>query len=914
MLACVLAAPILGPSAGAGEPKPPPRYTIQLLPSVDDRFVFPAAINDQGHIAGDFRRFGPFNEQRQPFLWTPQSGYQSIPALPGSRGFAYSTALNNSDQVVGYSNAGGSPASFYWSASTGTLELPIPLGGASGAPTGISDAGLVAINAQPRSYVWSKSTGSQFLPPLPGHTTTSTAAVNRQGQIVGASDESGTIWDRGANPQPTPLNESVFSLISNAGHLAAGNTIFDPDRGFTTVPRPDGQDFNSPPELLGINSSGIAVGRVDREDAYRALVYFPGEGSWELNDLVNSEVTLHEATAINDAGVIIGYGDDGAFILTPIAMQIPEPALLAPLVLGGVLLLPRRRRSSAALAALTGALFIAPPVSADYRTIAFTGAPAPHTENATTFLQLSPPVLSDTGDVSFQASLAGPAVDPTNDAAVYLGGSALTPTLQLLQRKGAPADPALGLGPAARLFVSSNAAVDFAQGPQAVAQRQLASFAYFAGPGLDYTNDTAILVGPPAQQRLAARIGDQAPGTPADVRFYSFNLPRINPSGQFLLPARLDGPNLRHDNDPSRFSNDDGIWYGGPSTPLTLLARAGDPAPSAPAGYVFSHTLYNGEARINSSGQVLLHSLLLNPPDTNNLLRVLYTGTPGNLRKVIATGDPTPGISDPAIRFRGASQIAFNDPAQIAFAGDFSGTTPFSPGGGSGIFLATPGASQSDPYTSQLLARSGAPAPGGDGLVFQFMGFPRLNDSGRVVFTAGLTRPDDVNSVQVGNGVWTATSPDDLKLVLRSGTHAPGIPAGDTISAFAYSLTNQNKILLGGKLAGPDVTPDNDDVWYLSDLNGVLSPLLREGDLIDPGDGVLRPASNISFFPSPDFDSANADSPFNDAGQLAFRVTFPDNSQAIVIASVPEPASAATALCLASSLLLTRRCRPARTR
>ena len=74
------------------------------------------------------------------------------------------------------------------------------------------------------------------------------------------------------------------------------------------------------------------------------------------------------------------------------------------------------------MALITAEAFIASSASADYKVVAFTGNPAPQTENGTTFFQLSHPSLSNSGDISFQASLAGPGINLTNDATVYLAG------------------------------------------------------------------------------------------------------------------------------------------------------------------------------------------------------------------------------------------------------------------------------------------------------------------------------------------------------------------------------------------------------------------------------------------------------------------------------------------------------------
>jgi hypothetical protein len=345
---------------------------------------------------------------------------------------------------------------------------------------------------------------------------------------------------------------------------------------------------------------------------------------------------------------------------------------------------------------------------------------------------------------------------------------------------------------------------------------------------------------------------------------------------------------------------------------LQLLARSGDPAPGIGGGYVFSKPSFETQAQVNASGQVLFNTPVIDPLNSNNGRTALYAGTPGNLHKIIARGDPTPGIADPAIRFGGVIQYSFSNAGQAAFFGHFTGPGLFSPDG-LGIFLATPGAAASDPYSFQFLARSGATAPGAGDLRFRFFSLPSVNDSGRVVINASLTVATDNNGGDAGSGVWTATSPADLHLVLMRGAHAPGLPANDMIAgAFAHAITSSGRILIGASLTGPDVTSANDDIYYLADAGGNFTRLLREGDLLDPGDGILRPATNISVFPYYEGNISQGDSPFNDAGQLAFRVTFPDKSQGIFIASpdfngifIPEPTCGAALL--STFALLARR-------
>jgi hypothetical protein len=720
--------------------------------------VRPSAINDLGHIVGTISHYSPTTQFLQGFLWTPQSGYQFLPFFPGSSGYAYPTSLNNSDQVVGYSN-GGPGGPFFWSASTGILELPAPLGvGMPGFATGIADDGLVAIDAQPRSYVWSKTGGAQFLPALTGQTNTSAAAVNRLGQIVGtsssASGTTGVIWDHGH--APTIVGSAgdllAFKLISSAGHTAEGGVLYTPGEGFKEL-RPPVRG-NSTPGILGVNSSGFAVGHYDFEDLFQPFLYTPADGSIDLNDLVDFGPqappgldspygVLSEATAINDAGVIVGVGENGAFILTP----VPEPSVAGVLLVVAMILLLTRRRALKTLG-VAGALVVATSASAEYKAVIYSGAPAPGTEGGTGFVQFGLPTLSADGHVAFQTALAGPAVDLTNDGALYAGGAG---SLTLLQRKGAPADPALGAG--VKQFVFANVGYEYAYqlGP-ALAGGRVASYAYLAGPGIDFTNDTAIVAGPVSSPALVARYGDQAPGTPTGVHFTGFSLPTINAGGQLLLTGQIDGPNITHENDPRRFSNDDGLWYAKAPGPLELLARGGDPAPDAP-GYNFTKPT-NGlqTVAMNASGQVAVPLSLLNPLNSNDTKQALYTGSPGNFHKVIASGEAIPGIADQALRLSAALQPSINDAGQIAFFGNFSKPGLFSPDG-LGVFLANPQPASADPFSFQFVARSGAAAPGAGGLIFNYFFRPLVDGSGGVVFNASLTTTTSPDGTPAGAGI-----------------------------------------------------------------------------------------------------------------------------------------------------------------
>jgi hypothetical protein len=898
----------------------PPQYSIQNLgipTGAPNTFVSPLALNDQGHVVGYASKYTATGEFRAAFLWTSEEGYRLLGALPGSSGYSFAVGLNNSDEVVGYSSGGiGGP--FLWSASTGMLELPAPVGANPGMATGISDDGTVAINAGPRSYVWNKSTGIRYLPGLSGGDETTTAGpVNRKGQIAGfVNGDQGpitVIWDHDRSVRAVG-SEIGAMAISNAGHVAAGESIYTPGQGMSNVGDPPIGGSSLLPQIRGINSSGVAVGVYEFDDLYRSFVYFPGEGIFDLTRLVYADPgedqgpVIREANAINDAGQIVvsGDGEGGPLLLTP----VPEPAtavvLLVPLVLA---IVPRqRRRVLACLCVCLGAALVAMPALADYRVIAFSGAPAPGTENGTTFLQFSAPALSLDGKVAFQAGLAGPSVDLTNDAALYAGAPG---GWQVLARKGAPADAVLG--PGVKQFVFSKVGSDYSYelGP-AISQGRIASLAYYAGPGIDYTNDTAIIAGTPEAPVRVARFGDPAPGAPAGVFFKGLTLPRINAAGQYVIAAYIDGPNIVHEHDTSRFSNDSGLWYGDAAGAPRLLARSGDPVPGLPSTYVYAGVFFEANPSVNPSGQVLFEGWAIEPGTSISARQIMMTGTPGNVRKVVATGDSVPGAGDPNIRFFGGRAAAINAGGKVAYVGNFTGPGLFSPDA-FGVFFATPSPAPDGPFSTQFLARSGTVAPGTPDR-YRYFGNALVNDGGRVVFSASISPTGDLD-VESGSGVWTATSPADVRPVFLSGTQVPGLPAGVTLSAGARAFTGDNRILLAGALSGPGVTAENDEAYYLVDLDGHLSKLLREGDLLDPGDGVLRPARNIAVFPNYTGSVTSGTSGFNDLGQLAFRVTFADDRQAIFLASVdpvviPEPGVAMLGTVATIGLLYRRRRAP----
>lgn len=111
-------------------------------------------------------------------------------------------------------------------------------------------------------------------------------------------------------------------------------------------------------------------------------------------------------------------------------------------------------------------------------------------------------------------------------------------------------------------------------------------------------------------------------------------------------------------------------------------------------------------------------------------------------------------------------------------------------------------------------------------------------------------------------------------------------------------------------LTGADVDNTNDRGLWATDLDGLVTLVIREGDLFDVDDDPInedyRTVASIINYVGIGNEGGRASS-FNDAGQLAFSATFTDGSSGVFVATIPEPTSLAL---LSLTGLAMRRRRP----
>jgi hypothetical protein len=362
--------------------------------------------------------------------------------------------------------------------------------------------------------------------------------------------------------------------------------------------------------------------------------------------------------------------------------------------------------------------------------------------------------------------------------------------------------------------------------------------------------------------RTVALSGLAAPGTPEGVNFGNFgtfffdpplNLvfrgPVINDAGRTAFRANLAGSGVDA-------TSNQGIWSEG-SGNLALVARTGNPAPGVPDGVSFGRNpaLELFQPVLNDAGQTAFYGGL-----TDGTVGLWSEGS-GSLALVACDGMNAAGAPDGVNHSFELLRDLYTDIPKLNNAGQTSFWANLSGNGVNntndwGVWSGISG-------SLDLVVRSGNPAPGTpDGVKFDSFFFQTgFNDAGQVAFYAFLAG-DGVNPSN-DNGIWSEGS-GTLSLVARTGSQAPGAPAGVTFRDFfvPVEINNAGHTAFHAWLAGDGINETNDEGLF-SEGSGELELVARSGSPApDTPSGVNFGAFsfNVSSWPS-----------LNDAGQITFR-------------------------------------------
>ena len=520
-----------------------------------------------------------------------------------------------------------------------------------------------------------------------------------------------------------------------------------------------------------------------------------------------------------------------------------------------------------------------------FETHAISGQAAPGTEPGIIFgTNLGTPTINAAGQIAFRGFLTGSNNSFTRDAGIWAGASG---NLRLVAREGSQAP-----GTEAGVIFNSSSFTNIL--PVLNDAGQTAFSATLTGNGVVSTNDTGYwseAAGTIGNPGLVVREGSQAPGTEAGVIFSSNGLanpiPRFNDAGQIAFSSDLSGNGVDS-------SNVYGIWSeaAGASGDLGLVVRSGTPAPGTDIGVNFSVFV---SPSFNATGQTAFRAILTGPGvnDTND--RGIWSeaaGTNGNFGLVARKGNQAPGTAA-GVNFgdlRDPNSLgapSFNDAGQTAFRASLIGTGVDGTNN-SGIWSEAAGTNGSP----GLVARTGDPAPGTEpGVNFSFLYDPVLNAAGQTAFRGALTGTgvDFTNN----GGIWSeaAGSIGSPGLVARAGDSAPGTTPGVNFSNFDRPvLNNAGQIAFFGLLTGTGVNGSNDRGIWVTDLDEQIRLVIRLGDTIDidddPNNEDFRTINGFSILKSSFVGSDSSQvTPFNDAGQIAFRASFTDGSSGIFVAN-----------------------------
>lgn len=356
------------------------RYQLVLSVLVTATFVISAdatlsyTITDLGTYNNDVISWGKdINNSGQILAWAGDSSIiwqngqiTDLGFLPGGNR-TNAMAINNLGQVTGNAkDASGISHAFLW--STGNLQDLGTINGYYTSGLAINDTGQIVgadyVDSVDRHAFLYDGGSITDINPVIGAQESSALSINNSGTIVGDAYDTVRYAFTYTNGVVTNISEASGHLgksyaygINDLGQVVGNFGIGNDEHAFLysygimtdldtmNTTWSTAEDINNYGQIVGKTINPIIAERVNGSGA-SAVLWDVNEGMLLLDDFLADSSPwdrLHEASAINDLGQIVGYGSINgqvhAFVMTP----APEPATLTLLALGSLFIAKRRK-------------------------------------------------------------------------------------------------------------------------------------------------------------------------------------------------------------------------------------------------------------------------------------------------------------------------------------------------------------------------------------------------------------------------------------------------------------------------------------------------------------------------------------------------------------------------------------------
>ncbi len=480
------------------------------------------------------------------------------------------------------------------------------------------------------------------------------------------------------------------------------------------------------------------------------------------------------------------------------------------------------------------------------------------------------PVMNNAGDMVFVGTIAGPGVTAANDTGlwVYRNGQ-----LSLLAREGDQAVDA-PVGTVYGRFGASDSVLHIPFNPNITDSGRVGFKVGLRGLGVDLLHDDTLYTEGGGQLHLAIREGVTGlPGYPGTIfgmadglreEFWWGSYINMRDDGRYMIRSRVF---------PRTFQNNDwDVIVDDTSGTLETFYRGNMPLPGFPAaqfttsGFPFltGSGIYNHWERHANGAAIGFDQATWS--NRNGSREIIYRDgdvLPGGR---VALGTPmVQSINSSGMMTFSSTTMVFGEDSDLRSEGFF----------GVAVQLAAPG----DPAPG---------TPAGAAFTFLDLATSMLADNGATVFHAvlfpgrgGVTPAND-------RGIWSNRSGLTVNLEVREGDVAPGT-AGLVFTGFQALFLNAD-----ARLAFVATTNDGQQGIWLQDTPGSYSLIAKAFDFGNPWD-VMGDGSNLQLVMTINmwgatFGNTTSDGrriPYNDSGDVVFRLSFLDGSEGIYTTS-PE--------------------------